>query len=74
MWIVMAVLSAVFAGATSILAKCGIKKTDSDIATALRTVVVLAFSWIVLKQKLDKKAIIGLLMMVAGTLVMTVFA
>lgn len=46
MWIVMAVLSAVFAGLTSILAKCGIKKTDSDVATALRTVVVLIFSWI----------------------------
>ena len=46
MWIVMAVLSALFAGVTSILAKCGIKKTDSDIATALRTVVVLIFSWI----------------------------
>ena len=42
----MAVLSAVFAGLTSILAKCGIKKIDSDIATALRTVVVLIFSWI----------------------------
>ena len=46
MWLVMAVLSAVFAGLTSVLAKCGIKKTDSDVATALRTVVVLAFSWI----------------------------
>ena len=46
MWILMAVLSAVFAGLTSILAKCGIRKTDSDIATALRTVVVLLFSWI----------------------------
>jgi len=46
MWIVMAVLSAVFAGITSILAKCGIKNTDSDIATALRTVVVLVFSLI----------------------------
>ena len=42
----MAVLSAVFAGLTSILAKCGIKKTDSDLATALRTIVVLIFSWI----------------------------
>lgn len=42
----MAVLSAFFAGVTSILAKCGIKKTDSDTATALRTVVVLLFSWI----------------------------
>ncbi len=42
----MAVLSAFFAGITSVLAKCGIKKTDSDIATAIRTIVVLAFSWI----------------------------
>ena len=46
MWIAAAVLSAVFAGITSILAKCGIKKTDSDVATALRTGVVLVFSWI----------------------------
>ena len=45
-WFVAAALSAVFAGLTSILAKCGIKKTDSDLATALRTIVVLAFSWI----------------------------
>ena len=45
-WIVAAILSAVFAGLTSILAKCGIKKCDSDLATALRTIVVLAFSWI----------------------------
>lgn len=44
MWIVMAVFSAFFAGLTAILAKCGIKKTDSDIATAIRTVVVLLFS------------------------------
>lgn len=46
MWIVMAVLSALFAGITSILAKCGIKKTDSDVATALRTVIVLIFSYL----------------------------
>lgn len=46
MWLIMAALSAFFAGITSILAKCGIKKTDSDAATALRTVVVLLFSWI----------------------------
>ena len=45
-WIIVAILSAVFAGLTSILAKCGIKKTDSDVATALRTIVVLIFSWI----------------------------
>lgn len=46
MWILMAVLSAFFAGVTAILAKCGIKHTDSDVATALRTFVVLFFSWI----------------------------
>ncbi|MBR3879149.1 MAG: EamA family transporter [Clostridia bacterium] len=46
MWISAAILSAVFSGLTSILAKCGIKKTDSDLATALRTIVVLIFSWI----------------------------
>lgn len=46
MWLIAAILSAVFAGLTSILAKCGIKKTDSDLATALRTIVVLAFSWV----------------------------
>lgn len=46
MWITAAILSAFFAGLTSILAKCGIKKTDSDLATAMRTVVVLLFSWI----------------------------
>ena len=44
--ITAAILSAVFAGLTSILAKCGVKKTDSDLATALRTVVVLIFSWV----------------------------
>ena len=46
MWLVAAVLSAVFAGLTSILANCGIKTTDSDVATALRTCVVLAFAWL----------------------------
>ena len=45
-WISATILSAVFAGLTSILAKCGIKKTDSDLATAIRTIVVLIFSWI----------------------------
>lgn len=45
-WIIAAILSAFFAGLTSILAKCGIKKTDSDLATAIRTIVVLIFSWV----------------------------
>ena len=46
LWMIAAILYAVFAGLTSILAKCGIKKTDSDLATAIRTVVVLIFSWV----------------------------
>lgn len=46
MWILFAFLSAFFAGLTSILAKCGIRKTDSHVATALRTAVVLIFSWV----------------------------
>lgn len=46
MWIVYAAGSSFFAGITSILAKCGIKKTDSNVATAIRTVVVLVFSWL----------------------------
>ena len=46
LWIAAAALSALFAGLTAILAKCGIKNTDSDIATALRTIVVLVFSWV----------------------------
>lgn len=46
MWILFAFGSAIFAGLTSILAKCGIRKTDSDAATAIRTIVVLIFSWI----------------------------
>lgn len=44
LWLLMAVMSAFFAGLTSILAKCGIRNTDSDVATALRTIVVLVFS------------------------------
>lgn len=46
MWVLFAFGSAFFAGITAILAKCGIKNTDSDVATAIRTIVVLAFSWL----------------------------
>ena len=46
MWILFAVGSALFAGLTAILAKCGIRNTDSNVATALRTGVVLVFSWL----------------------------
>ena len=45
MWILFAVLSAVFAAATSILAKVGIDDVDSNLATAIRTIVVLAAAW-----------------------------
>ncbi len=46
MWILFAFGSALFAGLTAVLAKCGIKETDSDAATAIRTIVVLIFSWL----------------------------
>ena len=46
MWILLAFASALFAGVTSILAKCGIRQTDSTVATAVRTIVVLIFSWL----------------------------
>ena len=46
MWVLYAVGSAFFSGITAILAKCGIRKTDSTVATAVRTVVVLVFSWL----------------------------
>ena len=45
MWIVFAILSAVFAAATSILAKIGIQNVNSNLATAIRTAVVLVLSW-----------------------------
>lgn len=46
MWMLYAVGSSFFAGITAVLAKCGIKKADSNVATAIRTVVVLLFSWL----------------------------
>ena len=69
-WLTAAILSAFFAGLTSILAKCGIKKTDSDLATALRTIVVLIFSWIMVLvvgslhtiTKIEPKAFIFLIL------------
>jgi len=45
MWLVFAILSAVFAAATSILAKIGIEGVDSNLATAIRTIVVVAMAW-----------------------------
>ncbi|MEF2896392.1 MAG: EamA family transporter [Senegalimassilia anaerobia] len=46
LWLVAAFASALFAGIVSILAKCGIKTIDSDVATALRTCVVAVFTWV----------------------------
>lgn len=46
MWLLYAIVSSFFAGITSILAKCGIQKTNSNVATAIRTIVVLLFSWL----------------------------
>ena len=46
MWMIFAFGSAAFAGLTSILAKIGLKQVDSDLATALRTMVVLVFAWL----------------------------
>ena len=46
MWLLFAVGSAFFAGVTAILAKCGIRRTNSTVATAIRTIVVLAFAWV----------------------------
>ena len=53
MWIIYAVSASFFAGITAVLAKCGIQKTDSTVATAVRTVVVLLFSWPVSYTHLD---------------------
>ena len=60
MWLGFAVGSAFFAGITSILAKCGIKKTDSDVATAIRTIVVLIFAWLMVAVTGTGSAIAGI--------------
>lgn len=67
MWITFAFGSALFAGVTAVLAKIGIKNTDFTVATAIRTI---AFSYFVLKEKLTKKSLFGLVMMTAGTLLL----
>ncbi len=71
MWILFAIGSSFFAGITAILAKCGIQKTDSDVATAVRTIVVLLFSWIVFHEKLTRKAAVGVVLITLGTVIMT---
>ena len=65
MWIAFACGSAFFAGITAILAKCGIRKTGSTVATAIRTIVVLVFAWLMVFVVGSAG---GLLLIVAGTL------
>lgn len=60
MWIIAAVLSAVFAGITAILSKCGIKNVNSNVATAVRTSVVLVFAWIIVFATGAYKAFSGI--------------
>ena len=75
MWLLYAAGSAFFAGVTSILAKCGIRSTDSIVATAVRTVVVLIFSWIMVLvagswgqvETLDGSALLPLILSGAAT-------
>ena len=75
MWLFYAAGSAFFAGITSILAKCGIRKTDSTVATAVRTVVILLFSWLIVGivgsasqiTSLDGKTLLFLILSGAAT-------
>lgn len=75
MWLFYAVASAFFAGITSIPAKCGIRKTDSTVATAVRTVVILLFSWLIVGivgsafqiTSLDGKTLLFLILSGAAT-------
>lgn len=60
MWILYAFLSALFAGVTSILAKIGIRDMDSNLATALRTVVVAAFAWLMVPLTGSSQAVAGI--------------
>ena len=70
MWIFYSIGSAFFAGITAILAKCGIQKTDSDVATSVRTIVVLLFSWLMVLitgtwteiTEIDKKTLLFLVL------------
>ena len=66
MWMILAVASAVFAALTSILAKVGIDGVNSNLATAIRTFVVLAFDF--LHEQVTAKSIIGCVLIAAGTL------
>ena len=70
MWVIYAFGSALFAGLTAVLAKIGIKNTDSNLATAIRTIVFLIFSWIMVyvvgaqegMSRLDNQTVIFLVL------------
>lgn len=61
-----------FTGITAILEKCGIRETDSDVAAAIRTIVVPLFSWIVFHEKLTKKSALGVMCITVGTALLAV--
>lgn len=52
-WVPWALLSALFAGLTAVLAKVGVAEINSNLATAIRTVVILAFSWVIAFTQVD---------------------
>lgn len=72
MWLMFAFGSALFAGVTSILVKCGVRQTDSTVATAIRTVIVLMFAWLIVwltgaqTQLADIPAETGLFLILSG--------
>lgn len=72
MWFLFALLSAIFAALTSILAKIGIDGVNSNLATAIRTIVVLTLvlAFIFLHESVSVKSIIGCILIGAGTLFM----
>ena len=69
-WVGWALLSAVFAAATALLAKVGVAHVDSNLATAVRTTVVVFFAWLLLGEKLTAPTLIGGLLITAGAVVM----
>lgn len=74
MWLILALGSAVFAALTSILAKVGIDGVNSNLATAIRTMVVavitLVLAFVFLHEKFTVKSAIGCVLIAAGTLMM----
>ena len=78
MWKYYALLSAFFAAMTAICAKVGVKDVNSDLATAIRTFVILLLTWgivlafIFLKEEVSLRVIVGVLLITGGSIVMLV--